>query len=139
MNGKTIEQIKKGDSAQFTKTIAESDIYLFAGITGDLNPFHVDEEYASKTFFKGRIAHGMLLGGFISTVIGCHLPGPGAIYIKQELSFLAPARIGDTVTAKAEVLEVDLNRNRVVLRTTCTNQSRTLLLDGEAVVSPRKV
>lgn len=139
MVGKSIEEIKKGDTAQFSKTVSEADIYLFAGVTGDLNPFHVDEEFASKTFFKGRIAHGMLLGGFISTVVGCHLPGPGSIYIKQELNFLAPTRIGDTVTAKAEVLEVVEEKNRVVLRTTCSNQEGTLLLDGEAVVSPRKV
>lgn len=139
MVGKTIDEIQIGDTAQFSKTVSEADIYLFAGITGDLNPFHVDEEYAKKTFFKGRIAHGMLLGGFISTVVGCHLPGPGAIYIQQQLKFLAPTRIGDTVTATAEVLEVDVEKNRVVLRTTCTNQDGTLLLDGEATVSPRKV
>lgn len=139
MLGKTIDEINVGDSAQFSKTIAESDIYLFAGVTGDLNPFHIDEEYASKTFFKGRIAHGMLLGGFVSTVVGCHLPGPGAIYIRQSLKFLAPARIGDTITTEAKVLEIDREKNRAVLRTTCTNQEGTLVLDGEAVVSPRKV
>ena len=138
MKGKTIAEIQVGDSARFTKTIAEADIYLFAGVTGDLNPFHVDEEYAKKTFFKGRIAHGMLLGGFISTVIGCHLPGPGAIYVNQELQFLAPARIGDTITARAEVTKVDTENNRVTLHTTCTNQDGVLVVDGEAVVSPGK-
>ena len=98
MLGKTVNEIKVGDSAEFAKTISEADIYLFAGVTGDLNPFHVNEEYSKKTYFKGRIAHGMLLAGFISTVVGCKLPGPGAIYVKQELKFMAPARIGDTIT-----------------------------------------
>lgn len=139
MLGKTVTEIKVGDSSEFSKTISESDIYMFAGITGDLNPFHVNEEYSRNTFFKGRIAHGVLLAGFISTVVGCQLPGPGAIYVKQELNFMAPARIGDTITAKATVLEVDEENNRVVLQTTCTNQDDTVVLDGKATVSPRKV
>lgn len=139
MVGKTIDEITVGDSAEFTKTISESDIYLFAGVTGDLNPFHINEEYAKKTYFKGRIAHGMLLAGFISNVVGCKLPGPGAIYVKQELKFTAPARIGDTITAKATVTEVVADTNRVVLQTTCTNQNGEVVLDGQAVVSPRKV
>jgi 3-hydroxybutyryl-CoA dehydratase len=139
MLGKTIDEIKVGDSAEFAKTISETDIYLFGGITGDLNPFHINEEYSKTTFFKGRIAHGMLLAGFISTVVGCKLPGPGAIYVKQELEFLAPARIGDTITAKATVSEVVVEKNRVVLRTACTNQNGEVVLDGQATISPRKV
>jgi len=139
MVGKTIAEITVGDSAEFTKTISESDIYLFAGVTGDLNPFHINEEYAKQTYFKGRIAHGMLLAGFISNVVGCQLPGPGAIYVKQELKFTAPARIGDTITTKATVTEVVTDKNRVVLQTTCTNQNGDVVLDGQAVVSPRKV
>ncbi len=138
MLGKTIDEMKVGDSAEFAKTIGESDIYLFAGITGDLNPFHVNEDFSKDTFFKGRIAHGILLAGFISAVVGCHLPGPGAIYVKQELKFKAPARIGDTITAKATVKEMVVEKNRVVLTTTCTNQDGDLIVDGEAVVSPRK-
>jgi 3-hydroxybutyryl-CoA dehydratase len=139
MLGKTIDQIKVGDCDEFTKTIAEADIYMFAGVTGDLNPFHIDEEYCKKTFFKGRIAHGMLLAGFISTVVGCKMPGPGAIYVKQELKFMAPARIGDTITARATVTEVIADKNRVMLQTTCTNQNDEVVLDGQAMVSPRKV
>lgn len=139
MSGKTIDEIRVGDSAEFSKTISEADIYLFAGVTGDLNPFHVNEEYSRKTFFKGRIAHGMLLAGFISTVVGCKLPGPGAIYVKQELNFTAPARIGDTITAKATVIEVMPEKNRVILQTTCTNQNNEIVLDGQAMLSPRKV
>lgn len=138
MMGKSIEELKVGDRAEFTKTIAESDIYLYAGITGDLNPAHINETYAAKTFFKTRIAHGMLLGGFISSILGNHLPGPGTIYIRQELNFLAPVRIGDTITAKAEVAEIIDEKNRVRLKTTCVNQDGTLVLDGEAIVSPPK-
>lgn len=138
MTGKTIAEISIDQSAEFSKTLSESDVYLFAGISGDLNPFHINEEYAKNTFFKGRIAHGMLLAGFISTVVGCYLPGPGAIYVSQELRFLAPARIGDTITARAVVQEMDIDKNRVILQTTCTNQDGTVVVDGKAVVSPRK-
>jgi 3-hydroxybutyryl-CoA dehydratase len=138
MTGKTIEQLAIGDMAEFTKTISESDIYLFAGITGDLNPAHINEPYARETFFKARIAHGMLLAGFVSAVIGMQLPGPGAIYIGQSLKFLAPARIGDTITARAEVTQILMEKNRITLRTTCTNQEGTLVLDGEATISPPK-
>lgn len=138
MTGKTIVEMNIGDSAEFSKTLSEADIYLFAGLSGDLNPFHVNEEYAKNTFFKGRIAHGMLLAGFISTVVGCYLPGPGSIYVSQELRFLAPARIGDTITARAEIQEMDAGKNRVVLHTTCTTQDGTVVVDGKAVVSPPK-
>lgn len=139
MPGKTIAEIKIGDSAEFSKTISEADIYLFAGITGDFNPAHINEEYAKDTFFKGRIAHGMLFAGFISAVIGCQLPGPGSIYIKQDLKFRAPGRIGDTVTAKVTVVEIIAEKNRVILQTICTNQEGVLLLDGQATISPPKM
>ena len=138
MIGKSIEQIEVGDADEFTKTISESDIYLFAGVTGDLNPAHINETYAKDTFFKSRIAHGMLLAGFISAVIGMKLPGPGAIYIRQELKFLAPARIGDTITARVEVTHIRAEKNRITLKTTCTNQDDTLVVDGEALISPPK-
>lgn len=138
MYGKTISEISVGDSAEFSKTLAESDIYLFAGITGDLNPFHVDEAFASNTVFKGRIAHGILLAGFVSAVIGCRLPGPGSIYVSQDLQFRAPARIGDTITARVRVLEVAVEQNRVVLETLCSNQHGTVVLEGTAIVSPKR-
>lgn len=138
MIGKTIEEIKLGERAEFTKTLSESDVYLYAGLTGDLNPAHVNEEYAKKTFFKTRIAHGMLVSGLISTVLGNRLPGPGSIYVRQELNFHAPVHMGDTITAAAEVLRVDLEKNRVTFRTTCVNQEGLTVLDGEAVVSPPK-
>ena len=138
MQGKTIDQIKVGDSAEFVKTVSESDIYLFAGVTGDMNPAHINEVYASQTFFKTRIAHGMLAAGFISAVLGMQLPGPGTIYLKQELSFLAPVRIGDTITARVEVIEILTEKKRIRLKTTCINQEGTVVLDGQATVSPPK-
>jgi 3-hydroxybutyryl-CoA dehydratase len=138
MIGKTIEELRVGDRAEFSKTLSESDVYLYAGITGDLNPAHINEEYARKTFFKTRIAHGMLLGGLISGVLGNKLPGPGTIYIRQELDFLAPVRIGDTVTAAVEIVEINLEQKRVKLKTTCVNQEGTMVLKGEALVSPPK-
>ena len=136
MIGKTIEQLKLGDTAQFSKTIAESDVYLFAGITGDLNPAHVNEDYAKGTYFKTRIAHGMLTASFISAVIGTMLPGPGTIYMHQEVSFLAPVKFGDTVTAIVEVAEIMADRKRVRLKTYCINQENKRVVDGEAMVSP---
>ena len=136
MIGKTIDQLHIGDRAVISKTIAESDIYLYAGITGDFNPAHVNEEYAKGTFFKTRIAHGMLSAGFISAVIGTRLPGPGTVYLRQTLDFLAPVRIGDTVTATVEVVEKMEEKKRVRLKTTCVNQEGKKVLDGEALVSP---
>jgi 3-hydroxybutyryl-CoA dehydratase len=138
MIGKTIKELKIGDTAELSKTVSESDIYQFAGITGDFNPAHLNEEYAKKTFFKTRIAHGMLSAGFISAVIGTKLPGTGSIYIQQTLNFLAPVRIGDTITAHVEVNEIMNEKNRVRLKTICVNQEGKQILDGEAVVSPPK-
>ena len=136
MIGKTFDELQLGDSAEFSKTISESDVYLYAGVTGDLNPAHINKEYARKTFFKTRIVHGMLVGGLISTVLASKLPGPGSIYIRQELNFLAPVRIGDTVTARGEITHMDPEKKRLTLKTVCVNQEGTLVLDGEAVVSP---
>ncbi|NOY68922.1 MAG: MaoC family dehydratase [Deltaproteobacteria bacterium] len=138
MIGKSMDQIKIGDFAEFAKTIAESDIYAYAGVSGDFNPAHINETYAKNTFFKKRIAHGMLSAAFISTVLGTILPGPGTIYMKQELNFLAPVYIGDTITARVEVAEKIEAKNRLRLKTTCSNQDGTIVLSGEALVSPPK-
>ncbi len=135
MIGKTIDELRVGQSAQFSKTISESDVYLFAGITGDFNPAHVDEEYAGKTFFETRVAHGMLTASFISTIIGTMLPGPGSIYVSQEVNFLVPVKIGDTITTTAEVTELLTEKKHVRLKTYCTNQEGTVVIDGQAVVS----
>ena len=136
MIGKTIDEIRIGQSAQFSKTISESDVYLFAGITGDFNPAHVDEEYAGKTFFETRVAHGRLTASFISTIVGPMLPGPRSIYVSQEMNFLAPVKIGDTITTTAEVTELLTEKKHIRLKTFCTNQDGTVVIDGQAVVSP---
>ncbi len=130
------EKTAIGDNAFFTKTISETDIYLYAGITGDFNPAHVNEEFARTTSFGRRIAHGMLLGGLISNVLGNQLPGNGSIYISQTLAFLSPVYIGDTITVKVEVIEKRDEKRRIVCRTSCNNQKGTLVADGEAVISP---
>lgn len=138
MSGKTIDELGIGDTASFSKTVSESDVYLFAGVTGDFNPAHINESYAEATFFKTRIAHGILAAGFISAVLGTQLPGPGTIYLRQSLNFRAPVEIGDTITATVEVIEIVKEKKRVRLSTVCVNQEGTVVLDGEAVVSPPK-
>ena len=138
ITGKSIDELKVGDVAEFAKTVAETDIYLYAGITGDFNPAHVNEAYAKTTFFKTRIAHGMLTAGFISAIIANQLPGPGTIYLKQDLSFLAPVHMGDTITGRVEIIELNVEKNRVRLKTTCSNQDGVMVISGEGLVSPPK-
>ncbi len=138
MKGKTIDQISVGDKDSFTKTITETDVYTFAGVTGDLNPAHVNKTHAQKTFFKKRIAHGMLVSSLISTVLGMKFPGPGTIYISQNLTFTAPVYYQDTVTAEVEVIERDEEKNRIKLKTLCKNQNDKVVVNGEAVVMPPK-
>jgi len=137
--GKSIHQLKIGDSAQISRTITEKDINDFARVTGDSNPVHLDQAYAERTIFKGRIAHGLLSVGLLSTVLGNILPGHGTIYLSQEIKFLAPVRIGDTITAKVEVLELIHEKHGAKFRTTCTNQDGKLVVDGIAWgMPPRK-
>ncbi len=136
MQGKSIQEIKIGDFSVFQKTISEVDVYLYAGISGDFNPAHINAVEANKGMFKKRIAHGMLTASLISTVLGCHLPGPGTIYLGQELKFKKPVYFGDTIEAKAEVVEMDIERNRIIMKTTATNQNGELVLDGKATVMP---
>jgi len=138
MRGKTITEIEINEKASFQKTLTETDVYLFAGITGDNNPAHINQVEAEKSFFKGRIAHGMLSASLISTVFGVVLPGPGTIYLSQELKFLRPVRFGDTITAEVEVLEKDEAKNRIKCRTSCINQNGELIIDGKAEVMPPK-
>ena len=135
-NGRSIYELKVGDSAQISKTITETDINDFARVTGDFNPVHLDQAYAEKTIFKGRIAHGVLSVGLLSNVLGNTLPGYGTIYLSQEVKFLAPVRIGDTITAKVEVLELIADKNRVKFRTICTNQDGKVVADGVAWAMP---
>lgn len=128
------DEIKVGDTASYSKTVTEADINNFAEITGDFNPVHVDEEYAKNSMFKERIAHGMLTAGFISTVLGTKLPGPNSIYLGQELKFLAPVKIGDTVTATATVIEKRDDKRILKLQTTVTNQLGETVVDGIATI-----
>jgi 3-hydroxybutyryl-CoA dehydratase len=133
-----IDELSVGQVAELAKTVTESDIVLFAGVTGDFNPVHIDAEAAKKSVFGERIAHGMLSAGFISAVLGMRLPGPGSIYLSQTLRFTKPVRIGDTVTARVEVVEVIAAKRRVRLATTCRNQNDEVVVEGEAVVMMEK-
>ena len=130
-----IDQLQPGMSACTSKTVTEADIILFAGISTDVNPAHLDEEYAKGTMFGGRIAHGMLSAGFISAVLANKLPGPGTIYLSQTLKFKAPVRPGDTVTTTVTVREVNVPKNRVVLDTVCTVAGK-VVIEGECQMMP---
>ncbi|MGE0155114.1 MAG: MaoC family dehydratase [Reyranellaceae bacterium] len=132
MHGYYLEDLKVGMSAVFGKTVTEADIMAFAGVSGDTNPVHLHEEFAADTMFKGRVAHGMLSASFISTILGTKLPGPGCIYVSQDIQFKAPVRAGDTVTARAEIIEIVPEKRRVVLKTTCSVGGK-VVIDGKAV------
>jgi len=133
LHGLFFEDIGMGMTAMVAKTITEADIFAYAGLSGDFNPMHVNEEFAKDTFFKGRIAHGMLSASFISTVLGMKLPGPGCVYVTQSLRFKAPVRIGDTVTARVEVIAIQAEKRFVTLSTVCSVAGKTVI-EGEAVV-----
>ncbi len=132
--GYYLEELSVGMSAEFAKTITEADILLFGAATGDNQAVHFDEEYASKTLFKGRIAHGILSAGVISAAIGNRLPGPGTVYVAQTLKFKAPVRAGDTVRAKVTIKEIFPEKKRVVLDTVASVKGRTVI-EGEATVT----
>ena len=127
------EDLEIGQTAQFGKTISEADILMFAAVSGDTNPVHINAEIAAASMFKERIAHGMLSAGLISAVLGTRLPGEGAIYLSQTLKFRAPVKIGDTVTAKVEIIALDPARKRATLSTTCTVAGKPVI-EGEASV-----
>ena len=130
----TFDRLTVGQTAEMSKTVTEADVVLFAGVTGDFNPVHVDAVAAERSRFGGRIAHGMLSAGFVSAVLAMRLPGPGTIYLSQSLRFTRPVRIGDTVTARVEIAERVPAKRRVRLLTTGLNQRGETVLDGEAVV-----
>lgn len=132
--GHKYEEIQMGDTGSVSKTITETDVILYAGITGDNNPVHVNDVEAKNSRFGQRIAHGMLTAGFISAVLGTCLPGKGTIYMGQTLKFLRPVLIGDTVTALAEVIEKNDEKRQIKFKTTVTNQEGKLVVDGEAQV-----
>src|SRR5882724_6276902 len=138
MIGLTIEDVHVGDSAQVLRRATDDDIASFVDAVGDYNPIHADRGYAATTMFKEPIAPGIWTAGLISAVIGTRLPGPGAIYLSQDLKFLKPVKAGDSISARVEVLEVNRERNRIRLRTVCTNQRAEDVLTGEAVVMPSR-
>ena len=132
-HGYFLEDMEVGMTAIYAKTVTDADIVMFAGISGDTNPVHLDASFADQTLFKGRIAHGMLSASFISTVLGTRLPGPGCIYLSQSLKFRAPVKTGDTVTARVTVKDVNRDNKRIVLETICTVDD-TVVIDGEALL-----
>lgn len=136
MEFKTIDDFNIGDKASITKTITETDVYLFAGISGDFNPAHTNAEYMKTTHFKQRVVHGVLTMALLSAVIGTKLPGPGAILLSASAKFTFPVYFGDTITAKIEVVEKISEKNRLKLKGICTNQAAETVLTGEFVVSP---
>ena len=131
--GHDIEDLRVGMSASFAKTVTEADIVLFAGVSGDNNAVHTNEEFARTTPFGGRIAHGFLTASVISGAVANRLPGPGTIYLGQQLRFRAPVRPGDTVHATVTVKSVDLAKSRAVLDTVCRVDGK-VVIDGEATV-----
>jgi 3-hydroxybutyryl-CoA dehydratase len=132
-SGYFFEDLQVGMSAAITRVVTAEDIETFSALTGDSNPIHLDEEWASKTRFGGRIAHGMLTGALVSAVIGTRLPGPGNIYIKQSLEFRGPVRPGDTVTAEVRIARLEAAKKRVFLDTTC-RCGELEVLRGQAVL-----
>lgn len=131
---KLYDEIQIGDRAEVSKEITSDDILDFARLTGDVNPVHIDDEYARKTFFKERIAHGMLTASLISTVLGTQLPGKNTIYLSQNLKFKRPVKIGDVITACAEVIEKKDDKKIIKLKTNLLNQDGKEVVEGEALV-----
>jgi 3-hydroxybutyryl-CoA dehydratase len=132
LHGYYLEDLEVGMSASYAKTISESDVYMFAGISGDNNPIHINDDYAKTTPFKKRIVHGMFSAALISTVAGTRLPGPGAIYIDQQIKFRAPVFIGDTAKATLTVTDIDQKRRRVTAKTD-VHVGETLVATGTGI------
>jgi 3-hydroxybutyryl-CoA dehydratase len=135
----TIHDLAIGDSAEFRKTISESDVYLFAGITGDLNPVHVDAEFAKTSVFGARVAHGPLTFSLCAGLLGTELPGVGTIAVSNQVTYEAPVYFGDTVAVRIEVAELDAERNNATFHVTWHNQDGKRVAVGEMVVKPPKV
>lgn len=138
MKSYTLKELAVGQKCEREFSIAEEDGQAFAQVSKDINPIHLDEEYAKKTRFGGKIVHGMLLGGYISSLIGTELPGEGSIYMKQELNFLRPVRYGDIIRVEIAVTELILEKKRAVLSTNCYNQKGEQVIEGMALVKPKE-
>ena len=128
-----MNKINVGQKAELSKTISETDVYLFSGISGDFNPVHLNAEYAKNTMFRERIVQGVLTVGLISSVIANKLPGPGSILLSQEIKYVAPVKINDTITAIVEIIETS-DGGKITLKTQCVNQNNNLVIDGFAKV-----
>ncbi|WP_459815877.1 MaoC family dehydratase [Campylobacter concisus] len=138
LNSIPIEEIRIGMKASYSQTITDADIKAFAGISGDRNPVHIDEEYASNSRYKKRIAHGLMTASYFSAIFGTKIPGEGCVYVSQTLNFKRPVYVGDTVTATVEVFRVDLEKFRIFFRTTCMVKQR-IVTDGEAEIYIPKI
>lgn len=136
MNSIPIDQLKVGDAAESRKTVSETDVYLFAGVTGDFNPMHVDHEYAKKTPFGARVAHGPLTFSLCAGLLGTELPGLGTVAVSNYIEYQAPVYIGDTIKVRVEVAELDPERNRATMAIVWTNQDGTQVAEGQMVVKP---
>lgn len=133
LHGYYFEDLAEGMNDVFAKTVTDADVITFAGISGDTNPIHLNHEFASESMFEGRVAHGMLTASFISTVIGTKLPGPGCIYLGQDLHFKAPVKVGDTVTAMCTVTKLIPEKRMIEMETVCTVNGQPVL-DGRATI-----
>jgi len=133
LHGYYLEELSIGMSAVHAKTITDADVVMFAGVSGDTNPVHMNEQFGATTMFKGRIAHGMLSASLLSTVFGTKLPGPGAIYVAQNLRFKAPVRVGDTVVARCTIREIVADKRRVVFDCVCTVDGKPVI-EGDATL-----
>ncbi len=138
LHGYYFEDLKEGMSEIYAKTVTSADVVMFSGVSGDTNPVHLNQEFASKTIFKGRIAHGLLVASFISAVLGTKLPGPGCIYISQNLRFKAPVAIGDTVTARVTVTKLIPEKKFVELETICSVGDKLVIDGGATVMVPER-
>lgn len=138
MAGYTIQEMYVGQKASVTDHVTKEVVKAFADVTGDYNPVHVDEAFGRQSRFGTNIAHGMLMAGYISKVLGTYLPGEGCIYAKQSITFCAPVPVGETVTTEVEVKELIPEKNRVILKTTCTDSAGKVVAEGEAMLLPRK-
>ncbi len=139
LHGYYFEDLSIGMTASYGKTLTDADVLMFTGVSGDTNPLHLNRDFAEKTPFKGRIVHGMLTASLISTLIGTRLPGPGCIYMDQSLKFTVPVRVGDTVTAKVEITELDKNRPLAVLDTICSVGDQVVLKGRARVKVPMRI
>ncbi|AVQ31582.1 MAG: MaoC family dehydratase [Fusobacterium varium] len=131
------KDFKIGMKASISKTITETDVILYSGLSLDTNPLHINNEYAKKTFFKEKIVHGMFSAGLISAVLGTRLPGEGSIYLEQYLSFIKPVFINDTITATVKIIELQNEKKIILLSTVCTNQKEEIILQGQAKILKR--